>query len=261
MLNSDGIKLWFAMENMQTNQFDYHSNEIMGESCFPYKSIQQNFIFLFLKFTLSRFLLLLSHRTPRSQCHIHARIHWIATFIFIHCLRISDLTISKHIHSIICRRFNIYSIACCQMYEHKCELYINSWRCHWRHWYHVSALLRFIDLVRMNRIPFTKNICIWLHKSIPSFVQTSHVCGTFDACFNQIRFVNIASFAHNLMCSFVIYWPAFTTSEMYCHLAIEYRTQSKCFIITFFPIAISCIRVWMYRIRKFRQSFYNLHPD
>lgn len=34
------------MENMQTNQFDYHSNEIMCKSCFSYKSIRRHHIYV-----------------------------------------------------------------------------------------------------------------------------------------------------------------------------------------------------------------------
>lgn len=87
------------MVNMQINLFDYHSNEIMCESCFPYKI-----------HTTNRFSTLPTH----IFTHIDSR-YPNATFIFIHPLRMKwSQYIDKHPSTDnIASIAKIYSISIC----------------------------------------------------------------------------------------------------------------------------------------------------
>lgn len=152
------------MENMQTNQFDYHSNEIMGESCFPYKSIQQ---------ASSTSLFPLSPVALHPSSKSVPRTHSLDCHFHIHTLPANKWSHYQQTHSvIICRRFDIYSIACCQTYEKNMDYSKADDTMKQYIWMCGSALLSFYRFSANESLSFTENICIWLHKSISSFVQT-----------------------------------------------------------------------------------------
>lgn len=107
----------------------------MGESCFPYKSIQQ---------ASSTSLFPLSPVALHPSSKSVPRTHSLDCHFHIHTLPANKWSHYQQTHSvIICRRFDIYSIACCQTYEKNMDYSKADDTMKQYIWMCGSALLRF----------------------------------------------------------------------------------------------------------------------
>lgn len=187
----------------------------MGESCFPYKSIQQ---------ASSTSLFPLSPVALHPSSKSVPRTHSLDCHFHIHTLPANKWSHYQQTHSvIICRRFDIYSIACCQTYEKNMDYSKADDTMKQYIWMCGSALLSFYR--------FGANESLFIHRKYLHMVaqidfiictntHTHRASGTFDIKSD----LSISSVTQRVRC--VIYWPAFTISEIYYHLAIRY-TQSR----------------------------------
>lgn len=155
-----------SMENMQTNQFDYHSYEIMWKSCFSYKSCMM---------CISNELPSTLPAAHHERTHIHTRTnlldcHFRVYVYYIHAprwyKRISDLSTTKH-HipcgnmSLIWYLFDLYekskwkTVQCQAKWAYACTQY--DYMALHIHTGNLSHLMGY-------QIDFhsSKNICIWL---------------------------------------------------------------------------------------------------
>lgn len=109
-----------------------------------------------------------------------------------------------------------------------------------------------IDLIRPFHTSFTRNICIWLHKSISAFRQTLSFLTRLIFASNQMRLYRYHQ-SHSML--FVIHWPNdYWIREFIIFLLFDTHAVIK---LSFFCFCLVVAVLWAQsnRIRKFRQSF------